>query len=431
MVQLNERGNNMWKFECKKHLTYLLCGFLLGAVVFGLLGWNTAFVVDLVSDVTDDKAILENALLPYITGGLLMAGFMNGFLVTLRILNHFNISFFIAMMIFMFTGELIPIIGSALLIPTIIVCIYGWLTIPNRKKNKELRKNQMTEVKELERIYRLHHEFDEESAKLGENAWKIMLRVNVLYALGVIALLLVLLFVEELLVMITAVLLYMMLFLQLTKYKNNALQPIISLLYEDCNPEACASAILMLAKKSHRKKAMPLSQQFAQCMIYSNDPHLAIDALASSNVQSKSASLYPYHALMAYAYYQLGDKSMVEHHLHECSTPVNQKRANAMDIFRLQAKESIENKLALMNENFNEAKAFYTKALEGNNLVFQQVDSHYYLGLIAFVQKDLELAKEHFNFVRNHGNKLYFKEKADKFLTSIDSFSVQEEVVEA
>ena len=75
-------------------------------------------------------------------------------------------------------------------------------------------------------------------------------------------------------------------------YKNEKcmmLQPIVSLLYDQCDPLACASAIFALAHKSHRKKNFPLIQQMAQCMIYLDDPHLAIDIMASGNMQNKMA----------------------------------------------------------------------------------------------------------------------------------------------
>ena len=47
---------------------------------------------------------------------------------------------------------------------------------------------------------------------------------------------------------------------------------------------------------------------------------------------------------------------------------------------------------------------------------FQLVDSHYYLGLISFVEQDMREAQIHFHYVQQHGNRMYFKEKADSFM---------------
>ena len=42
------------------------------------------------------------------------------------------------------------------------------------------------------------------------------------------------------------------------------------------------------------------------------------------------------------------------------------------------------------------------------------------LGLIAFVEKDLEEAKGCFRYVCAHGNKIYYVEKAQSFLKTIE-----------
>ena len=30
----------MWKYECKRHLLYMTTGVIIGALVFGALGWQ-------------------------------------------------------------------------------------------------------------------------------------------------------------------------------------------------------------------------------------------------------------------------------------------------------------------------------------------------------------------------------------------------------
>ena len=408
----------MWKYECKRHLLYMTTGVIIGALVFGALGWQREGLLATLEMVTSDKAILQDPMTPYLMGALAIGGLVNGLMLMFQLMQRFNINYFIFMMIFFLASELIILAGMVLLLPAFVVCIYGWLTVPNRGKKRMLDKNTVTSVQEVERVYRLHHHYDETCEIYGKNAWNIMLRVNILYFSGILALFLVLMYVEDLFIVMAAGLLYMMLFFQLTKYKNKALQPIISLLYDKCDPQACASAIFALAKKAHKKKNFPLTQQLAQCMIYLNDPHLAIDVLVTSN-PSRNGFVYPYHTLMAYAYYQLGDESMVKHHLQECEKSKKGNMAGPMNMFAQQALASIQNKLDLMKQDFRKARTYYMQGLQAQAMPFQLVDSHYYLGLISFVEQDMREAQIHFQYVQQHGNRMYFKEKADSFMETI------------
>ena len=400
----------------KVKLNYGEC--IIGALVFGALGWQREGLLATLEMVTSDKAILQDPMTPYLMGALAIGGLVNGLMLMFQLMQRFNINYFIFMMIFFLASELIILAGMVLLLPAFVVCIYGWLTVPNRGKKRMLDKNTVTSVQEVERVYRLHHHYDETCEIYGKNAWNIMLRVNILYFSGILALFLVLMYVEDLFIVMAAGLLYMMLFFQLTKYKNKALQPIIALLYDKCDPQACASAIFALAKKAHKKKNFPLTQQLAQCMIYLNDPHLAIDVLVTIN-PSRNGFVYPYHTLMAYAYHQLGDESMVKHHFQECEKSKKGNMAGPMNMFAQQALASIQNKLDLMKQDFRKARTYYMQGLQAQAMPFQLVDSHYYLGLISFVEQDMREAQIHFQYVQQHGNRMYFKEKADSFMETI------------
>lgn len=411
----------MWKYECKRHLLYVGLGMLVGALIFGLLGWQQEFVQEMLKTVTDNKEILTDPYLPYMFGALMVGSLVNGMLLLFAIIRHFNLNFLFVAIALMLFGSYIGVFGFFALLPTIVVCLYGWATIPNRKEHNELTKNASNAVKEAERIYRLHHVYDEANEELGDRAWKIMLRVNILYFLGIVGLFLILLYVEDFMIVMLAGLIFMGLFYQLTKYKNSALQPIISLLYDQCDPEACATAIFALARKAHKKKTFPLTQQLAQCMIYLNDPHLAIDILAIGNT-NRHGIVYPYYTLMGYAYYLLGDQSMVEHQKNECERLGGKANTTGpMGLFRQQAIESINTKLLLMNQEFDQAKLYYQRASEVKGMAFQEVDTNYYLGLISFVQQEFYQAQTHFEFVSQHGNKIYFKQKADEFLATIET----------
>ncbi len=420
----------MWKYECKRHLTYVVVGAIIGALIFGTLGWQRDFFLELFLSTADQMGIADaqSIVTPsmfYLVGAIFVGGLVNGMLLFFQFVNRFHINPLVVMLIFMMGSEVIVGIGVFLLIPAIIVCIYGWLTIPNRKQQKELHKNAVTTVKEAERVYRLHHVYDVKSEEYATSAWNIIRRVNILYFIGVIAFLLLILYVENFGIVMVGGVIFMMLFYQLTKYKNTALQPIISLLYDQCDPEACASAIFALARKSHKKKNFPLTQQLAQALIYLNDPHLAVDVLVTAP-QSRNISIYPYHTLMAYAYYQLGDEGMVKHHYSECEKNKDSRPNSPAAMFCNQALASIQNKIDIMDQDFSKAKAFYEQTLETSPLQFQLVDAHYYLGLIAFVEHDLYEAERHFIYVQEHGNKMYFKNKTESFIETIQSVKEHE-----
>ena len=106
----------------------------------------------------------------------------------------------------------------------------------------------MTSVAEVERVYRLHHAYLSEYEALGKKAWSFNLKMNLLYFTGLIAVLLVILYVENFIAVFAAMMMYSILFFQLTKRKNMSMQPIISLLYDQCNPVACATAFFAYSK---------------------------------------------------------------------------------------------------------------------------------------------------------------------------------------
>ena len=162
-----------------------------------------------------------------------------------------------------------------------------------------------------------------------------------------------------------------------------------------------------------------MPQHLAQCMVYLNDPHLAIDVLATS-AQGRGKFIFAYHSLMAYAYYQLGDRSMVKYHYDECEKAGARVNNGPMQMIKTQCLEGIQNKLDLMDQNFSSSRSFFEKAMPTAGFEFQRVDFKYYLGLIAFVEKDLEEAKSCFRYVCAHGNKIYYVEKAQSFLKTIE-----------
>ncbi len=162
-----------------------------------------------------------------------------------------------------------------------------------------------------------------------------------------------------------------------------------------------------------------MPQHLAQCMIYLNDPHLAIDVLATKAPQGRGSYIFAYHSLMAYAYYQLGDRSMVKYHYDECEKAGGNAKNGPIQIIKKQCLEGIQNKLDLMDQNFSSCQKYYEQALPTTGFEFQKVDFKYYLGLIAFVERDLDEAESQFNYVIQHGGSIYYVDKAKTFVDTI------------
>lgn len=418
----------MWKYQCKKHLSFILGGILFGAIFFGLFGYSQAAVADVAKQMNMPE-LLKNPYIPYISGAIVGAGAANGFLIVSYLMQRFNISFIFMYLIIMIGFVPMIMAGMVLVLPAIAVCIYGILTIPNRDKRNNLRRNAVSSVAEIERVYRLHHTYHEEYEDIAKKAWEYTLRMNLTYIIGLLMIFLLTIYFNDILMVFLLIIAYAIFFFQLNRRKVMAVEPIVSLLYEKSDPEACASAIFALARKSKKRKNFPLPQYLAQCMIYLNDPHLAADVLVTCE-RNKNAIMFPYYSLMAYAYYQLGDESMVQFQLDECTKSSARMVNGPMAMLRKQCLEGIENKLQMMNKDFSKANTYYSELLKASIYEFQKVDAHYYLGLMSFVERDIDDAQQHFRYVTNHGNKMYFVEKAENFLKMIEAAQTKYEYSE-
>lgn len=421
----------MWKYQCKRHLIAVLIGMVVGLFVFHDI--SKTMIVDVLAQVQaqgfndpEMVAIMKSESMIYVTSMLCGGGMINTFLLIYYLMQRFNpLVLFLAMIFINPVVDIALLVGVIGLIPAIIVCIYGILTTPNRGKHKQFEKVQVSSVSEIERVYRLHHAYLDEYEGMAKRLFMTNISITVLYALGVLTLILSF-NIDNYAISMMVLFAYIIILFYVIKKKNENVQPIVALLYEQCNPEACASAIFALAKKMHAKKNFPLGQYLAQCMIYMNDPHLAIDVLACTKRNNVNLTM-AYHSIMAYANYQLGDESEVRRHYDECEK-LNVRGVNSpLAMVKQQYLQSIENKLNLMDKDFEKARTFYQQALDTTTMEFQKVDFRYYLGLIAFVQEDIWEAKTQFEYVTAHGNGMYFVEKARKFLMMIDQIRTQED----
>ena len=424
----------MWKYRCKSHLISLIVAFAVG-VGLSVIVFSSG--IDISSDIfssslsslpgADTQAIdqvlkyLQNNMwILYMGDGLLISGIINVIYIGQYLTVRFNISPWIVMCIIFFLPEYMIYIGTILVIPAFIVCIYGMLSLRS-SISKERREFNFSSDDELVRMYEIHHKLDESYKELAKSCRKNVRKLTSIYALGIVALFVILFVVNNIMLLAVLLMFYLFAFNLVLRYRAVSLLPITKLLYEDCNPEACASAIIYYS--TNRKGHTRLTQHtlLAQCLIYLNDPELAQDVLISYPRKDAASSLQ-YWSLMSYIDYMLKDEEALNRCKEEAqSVRLNYGRAGVM----IQSEEmaSIENKIHLMDGDFNPCKKYYLQGLQRARFAFQQVDSCYYIALISFVEEDYKLARMYFEKVIEIGNRMYFVEKAKSYLEKIDAIN--------
>lgn len=424
----------MWKYRCKSHLISLIVAFAVG-VGLSVIVFSSG--IDISSDIfssslsslpgADTQAIdqvlkyLQNNMwILYMGDGLLISGIINVIYIGQYLTVRFNISPWIVMCIIFFLPEYMIYIGTILVIPAFIVCIYGMLSLRS-SISKERREFNFSSDDELVRMYEIHYKLDESYKELAKSCRKNVRKLTSIYALGIVALFVILFVVNNIMLLAVLLMFYLFAFNLVLRYRAVSLLPITKLLYEDCNPEACASAIIYYS--TNRKGHTRLTQHtlLAQCLIYLNDPELAQDVLISYPRKDAASSLQ-YWSLMSYIDYMLKDEEALNRCKEEAqSVRLNYGRAGVM----IQSEEmaSIENKIHLMDGDFNTCKKYYLQRLQRARFAFQQVDSCYYIALISFVEEDYKLARMYFEKVIEIGNRMYFVEKAKSYLEKIDAIN--------
>ena len=416
----------MWKYKCKTQLISLTVSFLVGVALmfFTMSGDNLAMSGILPPEAL---AIIEaHPVAMYIAGGFSIAGIVNVLLVGQLIIAQFHVSPFLVFLFLMMLPNYIVLIGIVLVIPMYILSIYGMLSL-RTTYTSQMKARNLTNDEELIRIYTIHHTLNEDYKDLANQCRKNIDKVSLIYALGIIALFFVMILVDNLMIIMVAIVFYMMAFNYLLRYRAASFVPITQLLYEKCDPEACASAIIYY---STRGKKVKLKQQalLAQCLIYMNDPQLAQDVLISYPKKDSTSTL-TYWSLMAYASYLLKDEDALIRARDEVSQ-VKSRMSNTGVFLRSEELASIENKIHLMDGDFNSCKKFFLNALKTAVLPFQQVDASYYIALISFVEEDYSLAKMYFDKVITLGNKIYFVEKAKAYVDKIEAMNLEDVTTE-
>lgn len=421
----------MWKYRCKSHLIAMSVAFVVGlalsAVVFSSgVDLNSDMFSSALSQAPGVNTEALNQVLTYLQNNiwilylgdaLLISGIINIIYIGQYVTARFNISPWIIMFLIFFLPEYMIYIGTLLVIPAFIVCIYGMLSLRS-SISKERREFNFSNDDELVRMYKIHHNLDESYKELAKTCRKNVRKLNGIYALGIVALLVILILINNMLLLAVLLMFYLFAFNLVLRYRAVSLLPITRLLYEDCDPEACASAIICYCTNSKGHTRLKQHTLLAQCLIYLNDPELAQDVLISYPRKDAASSLQ-YWSLMSYIDYMLKD----EDGLSRCKEEAQSIRLHyGRDGIMIQSEEmaAIENKIHLMDGDFNTCKKYYLQGLQRANFPFQQVDSCYYIALISFVEEDYKLARMYFEKVLEIGNRMYFVEKAKNYLAKID-----------
>lgn len=421
----------MWKYRCKSHLIAMSVAFVVGlalsAVVFSSgVDLNSDMFSSALSQAPGVNTEALNQVLTYLQNNiwilylgdaLLISGIINIIYIGQYVTARFNISPWIIMFLIFFLPEYMIYIGTLLVIPAFIVCIYGMLSLRS-SISKERREFNFSNDDELVRMYKIHHNLDESYKELAKTCRKNVRKLNGIYALGIVALLVILILINNMLLLAVLLMFYLFAFNLVLRYRAVSLLPITRLLYEDCNPEACASAIIYYCTNSKGHTRLKQHILLAQCLIYLNDPELAQDVLISYPRKDAASSLQ-YWSLMSYIDYMLKDEDGLSRCKEEAqSIRLHYGRAGVM----IQSEEmaAIENKIHLMDGDLNTCKKYYLQGLQRANFPFQQVDSCYYIALISFVEEDYKLARLYFEKVLEIGNRMYFVEKAKNYLAKID-----------
>lgn len=414
----------MWRYRCKSQLITLAVAFLAG-LIMGAVALNNPDMMSLVQEtVPEALSVIQNQpWLVILSSGIVSAGVINIFLLAQLASVRFGLSqLFVLLIVLMLPEWLLPL-GVFALPVTIVISIWGIWSLHAEKSGAMNRKN-IRNVQELIRIYTLHHKLDESYKEMALNARRNIRKASTAYALGIVAIFCVILLVDNLMVGLLVVFVYMMAFNYLSRYRSSCFMPIFNLLYQDCNPEACMSALIYFGTHGDKVK-LANPALMAECMIYLDDPSLAQDFLVFM-IHSTPDRVIHYWSLMATTYYMLSDESGLRH-CQEMVEAVKPGFGQVGIMMKNQDLADIENKLNLMKGDFNTCKSYYLDILKKGPQPLIQAQCDYYIALISFVQEDYSLADLYFRKVLNIGGKAYFTGKAAAYLEKIDGMNINTE----
>lgn len=410
----------MWKYRCKSHLFALVAAFIVGCIItaFSFSSGISVYKEMLPGEVY--TFVLNNKVLMCAFGGLSFSGIINVIMLAQFLMSTFSVNPIWFMLLIPLFSYYLVIVGIILVIPAVIVCVYGIISL-RMQRGKQMSKRNLSAEDEIVRIYSIHHKLKEEVKPLAQACRKNVDKATFVYLLGVVALACLMFVINSVILFMVAFLVFMFLFNLLLRYRASCMIPITSLLYDKCDPESCASAIIYYSTRNGKIK-LKNQTLLAQCLIYLDDPQLAQDVLISYPRKDAASSL-TYWSLMSYIYYLLKD----EEGLARCKEEAMHIRLGFGQTGVLIQNEellSIQNKIDLMNGEFSTVKKYYLNSLKKARFAFQQVDACYYIALISFVEEDYPLANLYFEKVINLGNSMSFVEKAKHYQSKMENMNL-------
>ncbi len=417
-------GGYMWKYRCKSQLIALLLSFIVGVLLtYVSFSSNPTVFYQLVpSNLL--SLVKEYTWFFPLVGGFSLSGFANVIILSQWAQAQFNLNPIFIMLLVFLSPDFVFSIAAMLVIPVAILCIYGWISL-KLETSGQLKQSNINEESEIFRIYQIHHKIHPEMKSLADECRKNELRVNLIYALGVLAIIVVFMFIRNIWVLVIVFVVYTMIFRFLLEYRASVFIPIASLLYEDCNPEACVSAIYYYSMRGKKVSRIKQHTLLAQCLIYLNEPELAEDVLILYPKKDQ-ASILTYWSLMGYIQYMLKNEFSLQRCFQEASN-VDLKFGKTGITIQNEEVMSIQNRIHLMNGELNVAKKYYLHNLKNAHFLYQKVDSYYYIALISFVEEDYSMANVYFRKVVEQGNQLYFVDKARTYIEKLEHMGYERE----
>lgn len=408
----------MWKYRCKGWLISLLAAFASGCALMGVF---VATGLDSYADVLTEP--LQEALRAtsswelILMGGFSFAGIINVLLIMQLIATQFQISSFLLFFVIWIFYRYVYLLGIILVIPMVILTLYGWLSLRNQT-GSALKARHITGDAEIVRMYELHHPLNEKMKPLAESVRKNIRKATLTYGLGVVAIVVLSFVITNFMVLLIVLMLYLMCLNILLRYRSQCLLSITNLLYVDCNPQDCASAIIYFSTNRGKVK-LTMQNLLAQCLIYMDDPALAQDVLITFPRRDPSSAL-SYWSLMAYIDYLLKDESGLERCRQEAER-INLRFGPTGVMIKTDEMAAIDNRLRLMNGDFNACKKYYLNLYTHARFPYQKAEAAYYIGLISFVDEDYPVAEKYFSFVASKGGTMYFVPKAKNYLEKMNA----------
>lgn len=204
---------------------------------------------------------------------------------------------------------------------------------------------------------------------------------------------------------------------QFASYRN--------ILKKECNPKKYADFYDGLSKTmKNQSDIRRCFFEVATGLFYIGNAHWTLNYISSHLPES---SVYlpdkpSYYSLIANCYFQLNDRQSVEiaknkiKEILSLNPPPSVVRTVNSSIV------SVDLCLALFDNKLDKAKMLIdliyssVAAEQGSPVLYQSVAKAYFCGIVALKQGDLSLAREHFDFVIENGNSLYYVNSAKKII---------------